>query len=180
MNLKPILQAVLAEYELPLTGPHGVAHWARVLENGLRLSQESRASVGVVSRFAVLHDSRRINDGFDPEHGPRAGEFAARLRGEFFELSDEDFQRLVWACEGHTRERTHPDVTIQTCWDSDRLDLGRVRVKPDPYYLSTEVAKCPETIRWADGRASFGVVPDLVLNEWGLDLQHTQGWNRGS
>ncbi|QDU80487.1 hypothetical protein Pla110_22170 [Polystyrenella longa] len=36
MNLKPILQAILEDYALPLNGDHGVTHWARVLENGRR------------------------------------------------------------------------------------------------------------------------------------------------
>jgi len=31
---------------------------------------------------------------------------------------------------------------------------------PHPSRLCTEVAKRPETIRWADGRARFGVIPD--------------------
>jgi hypothetical protein len=26
-------------------------------------------------------------------------------------------------------------------------------------------------IRWADGRASFGVVPEFVKEEWGIDLE---------
>lgn len=81
MNLKPVLQAILEDYALPLGGDHGVAHWARVLENGLRLAEETGANVGVVSLFAVLHDSRRINEVTDPEHGPRAAEFAAELHG---------------------------------------------------------------------------------------------------
>lgn len=36
-----MLQAVLEDYTLPLAGDHGVAHWARVLENGLRLAEET-------------------------------------------------------------------------------------------------------------------------------------------
>ena len=36
-NIPLVLNAVLDEYELPLNGHHGVAHWARVLENGMRL-----------------------------------------------------------------------------------------------------------------------------------------------
>ena len=76
--------------------------------------------------------------------------------------------RLLYkACHGHTHARTHPDVTVQTCWDSDRLDLGRVGITPHPSRLCTEVAKRPEIIKWADGRASFGVVPKFVLEEWG-------------
>ncbi len=170
MNLEPVLRVVLEDYGLPLGGAHGVAHWARVLENGRRLAEETGASIEVVSLFAVLHDSRRINEGTDPEHGPRAAKFATELRGGVFDLDDHEFRLLCRACEGHTYERNHPDVTIQTCWDSDRLDLGRVGIMPHPGRLCTEVAKRPETIKWADGRASFGVVPGFVLDEWGIDL----------
>ena len=42
-NAIPILQAVLEDYALPWDGDHGVAHWARVLENGLRLAEETGA-----------------------------------------------------------------------------------------------------------------------------------------
>ena len=176
MNLTPILHAVLEDYGLPLGGDHGVAHRARVLENGLRLAEETGANVEVVSLFAVLHDSRRINEVTDPEHGPRAAEFAIELRGSVFDLEDHEFRLLYRACEGHTHERDHPDVTIQTCWDSDRLDLGRVGIMPHPSRLCTEVAKRPETIKWADGRASFGVVPTFVLEEWGIDLEKERAW----
>jgi uncharacterized protein len=71
---------------------------------------------------------------------------------------------------GQTHERTHPDVTIRTCWDADRLDLGRVGITPHPEYLRTEVARRAETIAWADSRASLGFVPELVLADWGIDL----------
>ncbi len=176
MNLNPILNAILDEYVLPLDGDHGVAHWARVLENGLQLAKETGANVEVVSLFAVLHDSRRINEFTDPEHGPRAAEFAAELRGNVFDLDDHAFRLLYRACEGHTHELTHPDITIQTCWDSDRLDLGRVGIIPHPSRLCTEVAKRPETIQRADGRASFAVVPTFVLEEWGIDLEQERSW----
>ena len=87
-----------------------------------------------------------------------------------FELPEAEFRLLHRACAGHTHERTHPDITIQTCWDADRLDLGRVGMTPDPYYLGTEAAKRRETIRWADGRATLGVIPHLVKLEWGIEL----------
>ncbi len=165
-----ILHAVLEDYSLPWGGDHGVAHWARVYENGLRLVEETDAIVDVVRLFAVLHDSRRLNEGTDPEHGPRAAEFARTLRGRLFDLPDHEFDLLHRACAGHTHERTHLDVTIQTCWDADRLDLGRVGITPHPKYLGTEVARRQATIKWADGRASFGVVPEFVREEWGIDL----------
>jgi uncharacterized protein len=170
LNLTLILHAALEEYALPWDGDHGVSHWARVLENGLRLAGETGANVEVVRLFAVLHDSRRVSEGSDPEHGPRAAEFARTLRGRLFDLPDHEFRLLYRACSGHTHERTHPDVTVRTCWDADRLDLGRVGITPHPRRLCTGVAKRPETIEWADARASFGVVPQFVWEEWGIDL----------
>lgn len=171
VNIPLVLSAILDEYELPLEGAHGVAHWARVTENGLRLAEETGAHVGVLRLFAVFHDSKRVNEGTDPDHGQRGADFAAELRGRIFDLPDHEFNLLYLACAGHTHQRTHPDITIQTCWDSDRLDLGRVGIMPHPSRLCTEVAKRRETILWADGRASFSVVPDFVSGEWGVDLE---------
>lgn len=169
-QLRPIIDAILGEYALPIHGTHGVVHWARVLENGLRLAEETGANVEVVSLFAIFHDSRRVNECTDPDHGQRGADFAAELRGRLFQLEDRDFTLLYRACVGHTHERTHPDITIQTCWDSDRLDLGRVGITPHPSGLCTDVAKQPKTIQWADGRATFGLVPQFVIDEWGLAL----------
>jgi uncharacterized protein len=170
LNIPLVLNAALEDYALPWDGTHGVVHWARVLANGLRLAEETGARIEVVQLFAVLHDCRRNSEGEDPDHGPRAAEFARTLRGLVFELSDDDFGLLHRACAGHTHERTHPDVTIQTCWDADRLDLGRVGITPDPSYLCTAAARRPEMIFWADGRASLGFVPYLVISDWGIDL----------
>ncbi|MBZ0269297.1 hypothetical protein K8I85_14180 [bacterium] len=73
------------------------------------------------------------------------------------------------ACEGHTHGGTVADVTVQTCWDADRLDLGRVGVRPLPRYLCTPPARAAETISWAHARATGRVVPELLRSEWGLD-----------
>ena len=171
INIPLVLKTVLEGYALPINGDHGVAHWARVLENGLRLSEETNANIKVVQLFSVIHDSKRINEFSDPDHGPRAAEFAVDLRGNVFELDDHEFRLLYRACEGHTHERTHPDVTIQTCWDSDRLDLGRVGITPHPIRLCTDVAKRPDILSWADERSTSGFVPNFVLDEWGVDLE---------
>ena len=170
INIPLVLNAVLDEYVLSVNGCHGVAHWARVMENGLRLADETGANIEVLCLFAVLHDSKRVNDGHDPDHGQRGADFAADIRGKLFDLADHEFDLLYKACAGHTHERTHPDITVQTCWDSDRLDLGRVGIVPHPSRLCTEVAKQEETIRWADGRASSFVVPEFVAAEWGIDV----------
>lgn len=170
MDVGEILRALLASYRLPILGIHGVDHWARVYENGLRLAEQTEADREVVALFALLHDSQRINESHDPDHGPRAAEHTAAIRRTHLKISDEAFALLYRACAGHTHELTHPDIMIQTCWDADRLDLGRVGITPHPSRLCTEAAKHPEMIRWADGRAQFRVVPSLVREEWKLNL----------
>jgi len=170
MELKPLLQKILSEYPLPLDGYHGVAHWARVLENGVKLCESTGGNLKVVSLFAVLHDSQRINESHDPDHGPRAAEYAMRIRKQHLDLTNQEFTLLRRACEGHTHELSHPDVTIQTCWDSDRLDLGRVGIVPHPNRLCTDAAKRCEMIDWAYGRGAFGFVPERVGLEWGIEL----------
>lgn len=176
MNLPLLIRTILEDYPLPLAGEHGVVHWARVWENGRRLAVETGANVEVVSLFAVLHDARRINEMTDPEHGQRAAKFACELRGSVFDLPDREFCLLTRACAGHTHELTHPDVTIQTCWDADRLDLGRVGILPDPDRLGTDVAKRADILDWADRRASLGIVPEFVEREWGIRLDQSSPW----
>ncbi len=170
LNLKPLIHQILEDYALPWHGTHGVGHWARVLENGLRLAKTTGAKVEVVQLFAVFHDSRRINENRDFGHGQRGADLAAELRGNLFDLSDDDFELLRFACAHHTDGLTEGDITVQTCWDADRLDLGRVGMVPAPKKLFTPAAKTWEIIRWADGRAAFEVVPELVKREWGIDL----------
>jgi uncharacterized protein len=99
LNIPLILKTVLEDYALPTNGYHGVSHWARVLENGVRLAEETNANLQVVKLFAVLHDSRRLNESTDPEHGPRAAKFASELRGRVFDLDDHEF-RLPYELAG--------------------------------------------------------------------------------
>lgn len=173
-TLRSIIAAILKDYTLPIDGLHGVGHWARVCDNGMRLARETGARVEVVRLFAVFHDSRRVSESNDPAHGHRGAKLAQAMRGEWFELSDDDFDLLFDACAGHTDERTHPDVTVQTCWDADRLDLGRCGIEPHPDYLSTPAAKRRSTIQWADGRASFELVPEWLKEEWGVELEDAE------
>lgn len=120
---------------------HGTSHWRKVEENGLMLAARTGAIVEVVRLFAVFHDCRRENDGSDRMHGARAAEYALRLRGELFDIPDERFELLRLACAGHTGGTLSTDPTIGTCWDADRLDLGRVGTRPHPSYMSTAAGK---------------------------------------
>jgi uncharacterized protein len=166
MNLADIVAEILSGYALPARGFHGVVHWARVLENGLKLAELTGANVELIRLFAVFHDSRRENDGTDPDHGRRGADLAAALRGRLFDLSDDNFDVLYRACELHTEGRGDPDVTVRTCWDADRLDLGRVGIVPSPKYLCTPAAKSPSVINWAHERSVSGFEPDFVTTEW--------------
>lgn len=166
---REILSRILQAYPLCLSGIHGIAHWARVLENGLRLAGQTGGEPNVLILFALLHDSQRQNDGHDPDHGPRAADFAARLRGDCFELDDHSFWLLQEACAGHTLRQTHSDPTVQTCFDADRLDLSRVGIRPDPARLCTAAARDRKMIRWASERADRDWIPALVADEWGIE-----------
>ncbi len=88
MNMSAIVIEILREYSLPISGVHGIAHWARVLENGLRLAEITGADTDVVTLFAIFHDSRRINEGHDNGHGFRGAELAACFRGRLFDICD--------------------------------------------------------------------------------------------
>lgn len=56
-------------------------------------------------------------------------------------------------------------MTVLTCWDADRLDLGRVGKTVDQNRLCTEAGRSPEMITWAHGRAVTDYRP-RVLEEW--------------
>jgi uncharacterized protein len=144
------------QYQLSWQGIHGISHFLRVRENGLRLTEATGAKRDVVELFAFLHDARRQNDHRDPAHGRRAADFVRSLQGTLFELAQEDLDLLAFACEFHTDGLIDADVTVQTCWDSDRLDLGRAGILPRASKLCTAAAKVPETIRWAYERSVSG------------------------
>ncbi len=148
-----LLFRIRSEFVIEWDGIHGLPHWLRVRENGLRLAERTGASLAVVELFAFLHDSKRRNNGHDPQHGQRAADFIRLLRGRWIILPDQEFERLAFACAHHTDGLTEADVTVQTCWDADRLDLGRVGIRPKAGHLCTEAARDPETIEWAWARS---------------------------
>ena len=163
-----LLREILSHYRLSPWGIHGLAHWARVLENGRKLQAQTGARLDVVELFAVFHDSQRRNDGLDFGHGKRGAELARELHNGFYQLDQEGFLLLSAACAGHTSGRGPVDVTVWTCWDADRLDLGRVGTKPNPRYLCTDAAKDPQMIAWGWARSHQKELPALVREEWGI------------
>lgn len=143
MQLEPIIEAILSQYKLDPQGLHGIQHWQRVMDNGLRLAEATGADTTVITLFALFHDACRISEFKDSEHGARGAALAAKLRGKVFSCSDAQMELLVRACSRHTGGTLNddPSTTVLACWDADRLDLGRVGKIVDVDKLCTEAAK---------------------------------------
>lgn len=141
-----LLKHLRQRFAINWHGAHGASHWARVRKNGFILAQITGANVQVVELFAFFHDSCRINEYEDHDHGKRGAELAVNLRGNLFEATDAEMDLLVEACENHSNGCVDAHVTVQTCWDADRLDLGRVGIYPESKYLCTPAAKDTETV----------------------------------
>jgi len=168
---------LMETHSLGHDGFHGKDHWLRVLQNAREIAVETGANLRVLELFAVLHDSRRENGNHDPDHGHRAAEYAVELRGKWFDLADDELDLLMEACRFHSDGATEAHPTIQACWDADRLDLGRVGVRPDPQFLCTSYAKRPEIIDAYYMRSTQGKFldePDFTASALHLTLQKLQ------
>jgi uncharacterized protein len=144
-----LVRMVREGYRVRWEGIHGWSHWLRVREIGLRLAECTGADPTVVELFALFHDARRHNDGWDPGHGARGAVLVESVSLADLGLGAEQRSLLAHACTHHTAGLTEGDVTVRTCWDSDRLDLWRIGIRPVPRRLCTDAARDPEVIRWA-------------------------------
>lgn len=138
--MNELVRKVIAEAKLANSPIHGVSHWRMVERNGCYLCQFNEADLKVVRLFALFHDCRRRNDHRDLEHGPRAEKYLRSIRSEV-DLDDERFENLCLACATHTIGTKPENETVATCWDSDRLEIGRVGFVPDARFMSNEEAK---------------------------------------
>lgn len=153
-----LLEHVRRDFAIDWHGIHGLNHWLRVLQYGVRVGAERQADLLVVELFAFLHDSCRTSETHDPAHGERGAEFAFAMRGTFFDLSAHQLDLLCTAIRFHSDGWVHPDSTIQSCWDGDRLDLLRVGVKPHLAFLSKNAAH----ILANDSLPNFDIRPEYA------------------
>ena len=120
------------------SGFHGPRHWRDVARCVLQIAAYSpgcSAQMGFI--FAALHDTQRLNEHRDPEHGARAATLACDLATSGLASAAElDLERLVLALERHDRGETTTDPVIGACWDADRLTLGRVWQHPQERFFS--------------------------------------------
>jgi hypothetical protein len=151
LPLERLLAAVHAEATGAFSAIHGEEHWLCVAATGLELLEpEPLADPLVVLCFGLLHDTMRLNDGRDPDHGRRAAGFARELDAagllplERFQLSELD-DALTRHADGQRSELP----TTGVCWDADRLHLPRVGTAPRRELLSSPLADLPAAVRRA-------------------------------
>jgi uncharacterized protein len=101
------------------------------------------ADIVLVRLFAVLHDSNRQTESWDPEHGGRAADWARELNQDrkLFHLDEARLELLGRAMLWHDKGQVSDDPTVATCWDADRLDLPRVGIRPAARLMSTAEGK---------------------------------------
>lgn len=141
IDFKLIEEKIKEQWRLGELSHHGIHHWHQVEWNGLFLSKKTKADQTVIRLFALFHDACRLNDGYDPGHGNRGAELARKFWGKFYQLDHERFELLYHACCNHTHEHSGENSTINTCYDADRLDLGRVGFVLDPNRFATPYGK---------------------------------------
>jgi uncharacterized protein len=120
---------------------HGPSHWKNVDHSAQLICREVPGDLLVVRYFAFLHDACRCDDGADLDHGPRSADGLPNLPPELAVLTPAQMAVLEHAIRHHTDGDTSDDPTIGTCWDSDRLDLGRVGIIPSRLMMSTTPGK---------------------------------------
>lgn len=149
INTNNILQKVLSQYRMLIEGTHGISHWSRVLRIGRYLAPITGADQDICDLFALLHDSQRVTEGPDDLHGIRGASYVESLCDDL-QITSYRLDVLTYAVKYHNiGETSAHDATILTCWDMDRLDLGRVGHRPLPRKLCTDEAKRVGVIDWA-------------------------------
>ena len=151
---QPYVDFLARQFELSHSGFHGIEHWFRVLINGRLIARETGADLDVIEHFALIHDVMRNNEDEDMQHGNRAAEFVGVFANDWIQLSNDQLEQLKEAVRYHSMGRLTRDITIQSCWDADRLDLGRVGKRPHPTYLGTRAAREPRFLEAAYKRST--------------------------
>ncbi len=143
LDLDIVLSHVYAHATHLKSRLHGESHWLHVTQCSLMLAEQTpHCDLAVIYLFGLLHDTKRLHDGRDSQHGERASEFVQHLQHEnILQLSHTQLDILTSACYDHNKGKTSEDMTIGICWDADRLNLWRVGMMPKEKYMSTHPAK---------------------------------------
>ncbi|EEI82615.1 hypothetical protein [Anaerococcus tetradius] len=136
---------------------HGKDHIERVIFFSVLLSfayKLDEADTNILINAASLHDTRRVNDGWDTEHGPRAARESIQYAHD---IKKEDKEILQAVIAAHSRDDKNMDETIREFVkneddfprakrlakffkDADGLDRVRINLL-DPAYLRNDYSK---------------------------------------
>jgi uncharacterized protein len=123
---------------------HGRRHYANVMAAGIELAAHFNLNPKLFKYFAYLHDSCRENEGYDPQHGPRAADYIDSIK-DLIDLCQAERWMLQSACTLHTSAKPWDGYKYtlyeKACFDSDRSDIIRTGLAVDPKYLFTSKAK---------------------------------------
>ena len=131
---------LLENFLLGKLSMHGPSHWDRVLENGLLIAKEdSNIDKLIIILFSYIHDSKRIDEYTDAEHGERAASSIEELEKlKLININHKQKEILHFAVKNHNKGNKSQNPTIGACWDADRLELNRVGIFPSAEFFSTK------------------------------------------
>lgn len=160
---KEIIKNICDNYKLDLsTSLHGINHWARVLENGIILSEYNGANKKVIIAFSFFHSALRDNEEHDPEEGIK-GATLLNYYEEELNMTEEEINKASIACKEFVYKNKNEDKDIFTCFDSQNLDSMRSGLYPDKKDMHTEAAKNIGIITWAMKRGMNNHISDWVF-----------------
>jgi uncharacterized protein len=142
-NITSLCTIIESQFALGAGSIHGRWHWDKVWQLGRQIGEKNGADIEVVQLFAYLHDCKRETEEIDAHHGTRSAEYTQELfeKGHL-NITAAQLAQLTFACRFHNQDHAQSsDITIQTCWDADRLDLPRVGISVNPEMLFTQAAK---------------------------------------
>lgn len=170
---KDVLFEIMDDFLLELgeDSIHGIFHWGRVIENGLHISKYNNANKKIIITFGFFHDVKRYINGNDPLHGIRGGNYLREFKG-LINLTDEELETTAMACEGHTLYIHDNDLNTGTCWDADRLDLGRDNIYPDINRLNNHFKEMPQLIEEGYHRGKEKKLPKWTLEIYNEYKEH--------
>ena len=132
--------------EYVLTWEHGFLHSKYVEAFGLLMVEEyAKENIivdkDVVQWFAYLHDI--MNNGINNDnHGEKAANYIDEVRNIYLQdLSESQIEKLKKACALHSTTIATGDITIDVCFDADRLDSPKFDRVTDPEKMATRIGK---------------------------------------
>jgi uncharacterized protein len=150
---KKIIKEILTEFPLNIRESFdGINHIARVIENGIILSEINRSKLNVIIVYAFFHNIKKKSNEQDKNHAERSANFLRNYEKEL-NITEEEFDMVYEACKNHSDELFNENKNIADCWDADRLDIMRKGLYPNKEKMNSSAAKNPGIITWAMKRS---------------------------